>query len=97
MKSKYVWQKVKKDDIPQDKRLIGNKWVFKKKKDGRYRALCALGYSQVQGEDFMDISSPVVDDVTVRAVITSLFKDGTAKCWTRPRHIYMEKWMKKYT
>jgi hypothetical protein len=41
MKSRKVWQKVKKNIIPH-KRLIGNKWVFKKKKDGRYRArLCA--------------------------------------------------------
>jgi galactose-1-phosphate uridylyltransferase len=47
MKSRKVWQKVKKNIIPHNKRLIGNKRVFKKKKDGRYRArLCALGYSQ---------------------------------------------------
>jgi hypothetical protein len=47
MKSRKVWQKVKKNIIPHNKRLIGNKWVFKKKKDGKYRArLCALGYYQ---------------------------------------------------
>jgi hypothetical protein len=46
--------------------------IFKKKKDGRYRAgLCALAYSQIPGEDFMDTSSQVVDDVTIRTVITN--------------------------
>jgi hypothetical protein len=70
-------QKVKKNIIPHNKRLIGNKWVFKKKKDGRYRArLCALGYSQKPGEDFIDVSSPVVDDVTVRTVITNMLARG---------------------
>jgi hypothetical protein len=50
---------------------------IQKKKDGQYRArLCALGYSQVPGEDFMDISSPVVDDVTVRTVITDVLVQG---------------------
>jgi hypothetical protein len=45
---------MKKIDIPHNKRLIGNKWVLKKKKDGRYRArLCALGYSQIPGEDLI--------------------------------------------
>jgi hypothetical protein len=73
MNTRKVWRKMKKIEIPNDKRLIGNKWVFRKKKDGRYRArLCALGYWQKPGEDFMEISSSVVDDVTVRTVITNM-------------------------
>jgi hypothetical protein len=56
MEIRQVWKQVKKADIPQNRRLIGCKWVFKKKKDGRFRTrLCALGYSQKPGEDFMDI------------------------------------------
>lgn len=70
MITRGVWRKVKKKDIPNNRRLIGNKWVFRKKKDGRYRArLCALGYSQIPGEDFTDIHSPVVTDVTFRTVL----------------------------
>jgi hypothetical protein len=69
--------KVKKNIISHNKRLIGNTWVFKKKKDGRYRArLCALDYSQKPGEDFIDVSSPVVDDVTVRTVISNMLARG---------------------
>jgi hypothetical protein len=50
---------------------------IQKKKHGQDRdCLCAFGYSHVPGEDFMDISSPVVDDVTVRTVITNVLVQG---------------------
>ena len=46
MKMKQVWRTVKKESILENRRLIGNKWVFKRKKNGVYRArLVALGYS----------------------------------------------------
>ncbi|KAG7353397.1 reverse transcriptase RNA-dependent DNA polymerase [Nitzschia inconspicua] len=72
-----VWRKKKMNEIPQNKRLVGSKWVFKRKKDGRYRArLCALGYSQIPGEDFTDTHSPVVNDVTFRVVITLMVQNN---------------------
>ena len=41
-----VWRKTDRKRIPSNRRLIGNKWVFKIKRDGTYRArLVALGYS----------------------------------------------------
>ena len=44
-----VWRKTDRKNIPSNRRLIGNKWVFKIKRDGTYRArLVALGYSQFQ-------------------------------------------------
>ena len=47
-----VWRKVDRKNIPNNRRLIGNKWVFKIKRDGTYRArLLALGYSQIPGVD----------------------------------------------
>ena len=52
--------------IPLNRRLIGSKWVFKVKRDGRFHShLCALGYSQVPGVDFTDNFAPVVKDVTL--------------------------------
>ena len=43
-----VWRKVDRKNIPNNRRLNGNKWVFKIKRDGTYRArLVALGYSQI--------------------------------------------------
>ena len=43
---RWVWRQTKRNQIPSDRRLIGNKKIFKKKKNGIYRArLVGLGYS----------------------------------------------------
>ena len=43
-----VWRQTDRQKIPSNRRLIGNKWVSKIKRDGTYRArLVALGYSQI--------------------------------------------------
>ena len=45
MKKRKVWEKIKKADIPDGSNILGSKWVFKKKKNGVYRArLVAKGY-----------------------------------------------------
>ena len=65
MNKRGVWRYIKRRDVPGNRRLIGCKWVFKKKRNGVYRArLVALGYSQIPGVDFTENFSPVVDDVT---------------------------------
>ena len=62
-----VWRKVDRKNIPNNKRLIGNKWVFKIKRDGTYRArLVALGYSQIPGVDYTDNFAPVAHDMSFR-------------------------------
>ena len=41
------------------------------KRDGKYRAcLCALGYTQIGGEDFVDNFAPVIKDETFRMVLS---------------------------
>ena len=65
-----VWRKIDKVKIPEDRRLIGNKWVFKIKRDGTYRArLVALGYSQIPGVDYTDNFAPVAHDVSFRIAL----------------------------
>ena len=60
-----VWRRIKKREVLSDKQTIGSKWVFKRKRDGRYRArLCGLGYTQVAEVDFNANFAPVVNDVT---------------------------------
>ena len=44
-----VWRKVEKKNIPNNRRLIGNKWVFKIKKDGTYRARLVADTVKYQG------------------------------------------------
>ena len=59
--------------IPENRRLIGNKWVFKINRDGTYRArLVALGYSQIPGVDYTDNFAPVAHDVSFRIALARL-------------------------
>ena len=68
-----VWRHVKRNDRPNDRRLVGCRWVFKVKRNGVYRArLVAKGFSQIPGVDFTDNYSPVVNDVTFRTVVARM-------------------------
>ncbi|KAE8667060.1 Retrovirus-related Pol polyprotein from transposon TNT 1-94 [Hibiscus syriacus] len=66
----------KEDDDSVEKKPIGNKWVFKIKRNGddqveRYRArLVVKGYAQKECIDFNEIFSHVVRLTTVRVVLT---------------------------
>ena len=63
-------QIINKDEVAKGRRLIGSKWGFKRKRDGRYRSrLVALGYMQIPGIDFTDNFSPVVHDLTLWIVL----------------------------
>ena len=67
METRVVWKRVKRSNIPNNKRCVKCKWVFKIKRDGTFRArLVACGYSQIPGVDFSENYSPVVHDITVR-------------------------------
>ena len=68
-----VWRKTERKKIPNDRKIIGNKWVFKVKRDGTYRAtLVALGYSQIPGVDYTDNFAPVAHDVTFRIALARM-------------------------
>ena len=50
-----IWRKADRKRIPSNRRLIGNKWVFKIKRDGTDMArLVALECSQIPGVDYTD-------------------------------------------
>ena len=68
-----VWRKIDTKKILNNRRLIGNKWVFKIKRDGTYRAkLVALGYSQIPGVDYTDNFAPVAHDVSFRIALVRM-------------------------
>ena len=61
---------IERSSIPEGRRLIGSKWVYKEKRDGRFRArLVCLGYSQIPGVDFSDNYAPVGNDITFRVIM----------------------------
>ena len=70
MKAHKVWKKVRRSTMPRDRRCVKNKWIFEIKRNGVFRArLVACGYSQVPGQDFNEVYSPVVHDTTVRLLL----------------------------
>jgi Reverse transcriptase (RNA-dependent DNA polymerase) len=74
--TKQVWTIVKKSNVPQGRKIIGNRWVFARKDDGRYRArTVAKGFSQIPGQDFQENHTPVINDTTFHLilVLTLLF------------------------
>ena len=73
MINRGVWRKIDRAKIPENRRLIGNKWVFKIKRDGTYRArLVALGYSQIPGVDYTDNLAPVAHNVSFRIALARM-------------------------
>ena len=73
MINRGVWRKPDRAEIPKNRRLIGNKWVFKFKRDGTYRArLVALGYGQIPGVDYTDNFAPVAHDVSFRIALARM-------------------------
>ena len=73
MKNRGVWRKIERAKIAENRRLIGNKWVFKIKRDGTYRArLDALGYRQIPGIDYTDNFAPVAHAVSFRIALARM-------------------------
>jgi hypothetical protein len=63
--------------MPKERKVIGCKWVFKKKRNRDHRArLVAQGFSQVPGVDFSENFAPVIDDTSFRIVLSLIQKWG---------------------
>lgn len=67
-----VWELT---ELPPNRKVVGSKWVYKKKQDAdgnveRYKArLVAQGYNQRYGEDYDETTSPVVRFESIRTLI----------------------------
>ena len=76
MINREVWRKTDRKKIPNNRRLIGNKWVFKTKRDGTYRArLVALGYGQIPGVYYTDNFAPVAHDLSFRIALVRMIME----------------------
>ena len=70
MNRRSVWSIIDKKDLPENKKTLGLKWVFKIKSNGVFKArLVAQGFLQRAGVDYFDSYSPVMSDVTMRLLL----------------------------
>ena len=73
MVKSHVWTVVDKSELSKDHFILSTTWSMKKKSNGRCRARVVVrGYQQIKSEHYegADISSPVVNEVTVRVILT---------------------------
>ena len=62
-------------DLPDGRKAVENKWIFKKKTDADgnvtvYKArLVAIGFQQIQGVDYDETFSPITKLNTVRILL----------------------------
>ena len=70
MNKRSVFKLVSSKNVNLSRTLVGNKWVFMIKRDGRYCArIVALGYTHIPGVDFTENFLPVVHDITFRLML----------------------------
>jgi Reverse transcriptase (RNA-dependent DNA polymerase) len=64
-------------DPPKGHKIIGCQWVFDIKSDGQKKArLVAQGYSQVEGLDYNELFSPVVQFESIRVIFALAALNG---------------------
>ena len=62
-----TWELVQ---LPQGNHVIGIKWIYKVKDDGRYKArLVAMGFAQRKGKEYDEIFAPVVRHTSIRILL----------------------------
>jgi hypothetical protein len=70
MDKQQVWEIIKKEDIPENRKTIKCKWIFKIKRNEIFRSrLVACRYSQIPGIDFNESFAPVINDVSFRIIL----------------------------
>lgn len=72
----HTWKLV---DEPRNQKIVGCKWIFKRKEgipsveQVRYKArLVAKGFTQVKRIDFNEIYSPMVKHYSIRLILASV-------------------------
>ena len=57
-------------DVPMERVLLGNKWVFVIKRDGDHCSrIVVLGYTQIPGVHFLEKFAPIVHNVIIRLIL----------------------------
>lgn len=70
MQKNKTWDIVDRKEAKNNK-VLSNKWIFKQKDDGTYKArLVVRGCQQEKGVDFQEIFSPVININSLRHYYT---------------------------
>ncbi|GBM94721.1 Retrovirus-related Pol polyprotein from transposon TNT 1-94 [Araneus ventricosus] len=74
-----VWDLV---ELPEkEKQPITCKWIFKRKRDGKYKArLVARGFMQKEGVDYTETFSPVISMPSLRLVLVLILQENLHSC-----------------
>ncbi len=65
-----TWEEVKKSSVPPGHRILRGKWVYKRKRDGTYKARWVVkGFEQVKGLDYQQVFAAVVRADTFRTLL----------------------------
>ncbi|GBL75923.1 Retrovirus-related Pol polyprotein from transposon TNT 1-94, partial [Araneus ventricosus] len=75
MEKNKVWDLV---ELPEkEKQPITCKWIFKRKRDGKYKArLVARGFIQKEGVDYTETFSPVISMPSLRLVLVLILQEN---------------------
>ena len=58
-------------DVPEHKTLLKSRWIFKIKRDGKYKARFVVkGFSQKFGIDYRDVYAPVMNKTSLRLLLS---------------------------
>lgn len=69
LQKNHTWETVERQEA-LNKKILTNKWVFKKRDNGTYKArLVVRGCQQEKGIDFQDIFSPVINITSLRTLL----------------------------
>lgn len=73
LKTNKVWELV---ELPREEKPITCKWVFKRKRDGNFKArLVARGFQQKPGLDYTETFSPVISVSSLRLVFAVILQE----------------------
>ena len=71
----HMWRGIKKKNVPENRRLLGAKWVFKVRENRIFKArLVAQGFSKIPGVNHQDSFSPIIYNTTFRIILVMWIK-----------------------
>lgn len=75
MHKNNIWTYVNKNEV-KNKKILTNKWVFRVKDSGKFKARLVIRCQQKYGIDYKETFSPVVSTISIRILFALSVKTG---------------------